>query len=147
MKRKIHFSKHYLFVYDKITSMNYLKRKSYLPISYGVNSETFGLPLLAVIYGILLNQDFFHSTLTFLLLYFWVCGSNITLAKLIINRNGQHVHHGRRKVCIVSNCTYQYQENYLLHFDNLLLYKEITIWRLVNQEGWSWRTRCFGGAM
>ena len=46
--------------------MNYLKRKSYLPISYAVNSENFGLPLLVVIYGILLNQDFFHSRLTFL---------------------------------------------------------------------------------
>ena len=34
------FSKHYLFVNDNITSMNYLKRKSYLPISFimGVNS-------------------------------------------------------------------------------------------------------------
>ena len=34
------FSKHYLFVNDNITSMNYLKRKSYLPISIimGVNS-------------------------------------------------------------------------------------------------------------
>ena len=46
--------------------MNYLKRKSYLPISYAVNSENFGLPLLVVIYGMLLNQDFFHSRLTFL---------------------------------------------------------------------------------
>ena len=60
------FSKHYLFVYDKINSINYLKRKSYLPISYAVNPENFGLPLLAVIYGTLLNQDFFHPRLTFL---------------------------------------------------------------------------------
>ena len=46
--------------------MSYSKRKSYLPISYAVNSENFGLPLLAVIYGTLLNQDFFYPRLTFL---------------------------------------------------------------------------------
>ena len=67
MKRKIFsFKAIYLFVYDKIISINYLKRKSYLPISYGVNSENVGLPLLAVICGTLLNQDFFHPRLTFL---------------------------------------------------------------------------------
>ena len=35
-------------------------------MSYAVNSENFGLPSLAVIYGTLLNQDFFHPRLTFL---------------------------------------------------------------------------------
>ena len=88
--------------------MNYLKRKSYLPISYAVNSENFGLSLLVVIYGILLNQDFFHSRLPFLHLdsitgicTFESVDRILHWQKLIINRNGQHVHHGRKKVCIV----------------------------------------------
>ena len=109
MKRKIFsFKAIYLFVYDKIISINYLKRKSYLPISYGVNSENVGLPLLAVICGTLLNQDFFHPRLTFLHLdsitgicTFESVDRILHWQKLIINRNGQHVHHGRKKVCIV----------------------------------------------
>ena len=109
MKHKIFsFKAIYLFVYDKIISINYLKRKSYLPISYGVNSENVGLPLLAVICGTLLNQDFFHPRLTFLHLdsitgicTFESVDRILHWQKLIINRNGQHVHHGRKKVCIV----------------------------------------------